>query len=95
MTFKVLTKEEYELFLINNPMNNFLQSPKMDEIALSKKQKVHYVGVIDENKVIAGARILESNAHFGYKYFYSPRGLVLDYSNKELLSFFTFSFNFL
>ena len=89
MTFKVLTKEEYEAFLITSPMNNFLQSPRMDGIALSKKQKVHYVGVVENNKVIAGARILESNAHFGYKYFYSPRGLVLDYKNIELLSFFT------
>ena len=89
MTFKVLTKEEYDSFLKTSPMNNFLQSPKMDEIALSKKQKVHYVGITKDDKVIAGARILESNSHFGYKYFYSPRGLVLDYSNKELLNFFT------
>ena len=89
MTFKVLTQEEYESFLKTSPMNNFLQSPKMDEIALSKKQNVHYVGIVKDNKVIAGARILESNAHFGYKYFYSPRGIIADYNNKELLTLFT------
>ena len=89
MIFKVLTKEEYEKYLVASPMNNFLQSPKMDEIALSKKQKVHYVGVCENDTIIAGARLLESNSHFGRKYFYSPRGLILDYHNKELLSFFT------
>ena len=50
---------------------------------------VHYVGVKKDNKLIAAALLLEEKSILGKKTFYSPRGFLIDYEDKETLKFFT------
>ncbi len=85
MEFRELSEKEFVSYLNKSELNSFMQSPKMD----IKGVCAYYVGVIKNKKVVAAARLTSRTNRFGYNYFYSPRGLLLDYSDEELLSFFT------
>ena len=89
MKYTELEKEEFEQFLESNPLNTFFQSPAMDAVEIKDDWNVIYVGVKEKEKVIAAARIKYAKTHFNKKIFYAQRGFLADYSNKELLSFFT------
>ena len=85
MEFRELSEKEFVSYLNKSELNSFMQSPKMD----IKGVCAYYVGVIKNKKVVAAARLTARTNRFGYNYFYSPRGLLLDYNDEELLSFFT------
>ena len=89
MNFEILNVEEYNKFLESHTLNNFLQSSLMDSVSKSKNQQVYYVGIKEGNKVLCAARLLSINSRFGKRYFYSPRGLIVDYNNLDLLNAFT------
>ena len=84
MIFKELTKEEFVSYLNKSELDNFMQSPMMD----IKGVQAYYVGVLKGSKIVAAARLISKKNRFGYLYFYSPRGLLLDYKDEELLHFF-------
>lgn len=86
-----IEKDEYEKFVKNHKTkSHFLQSYLWGQFCKeSKNEKPYYVGVKDGKKLIATALLLETKLPFGYTKYYSPRGFVLDYSNLELLTFFT------
>lgn len=89
MNFIELNAKEYSEFIKTNPLNNFLQSPKMDLVANQKGQNVYYVGIKKDKKILCGARLIAINNRFNKKIFYSPRGLIIDYNDKKLLEKFT------
>ena len=85
-----IEKKEYEKFVKNHKKSHFLQSYAWGEFAeAAKGMKAHYVGLKDNGKLVATALLLEKKLPMGYSYFYSPRGFVIDFSNKELLKEFT------
>ena len=89
MKFTQLDKKEFEEFLKQNTLNTFFQSPSMDLVEIKDGWNVIYLGVKEDNKIIAGARIKYATTHFNKKIFYAQRGFIADYSDKELLTFFT------
>lgn len=89
MKFEILNIEEYNNFLGQHLLNNFLQSPLMDEVSKKKNQEVYYVGIKNKDKILCSARLVTINSKFGKKYFYSPRGFIIDYNDNKLLTFFT------
>jgi len=90
MEFTTLTEKEVREFSEKFEQTSFMQTV---ELAHLKEDylgsKTHYVGVRDKKKIIAGAMILEDETILHKKKFYSPRGLLVDYHNFELLEFFT------
>lgn len=88
MKFETLDKEEFRIFLDNHPLKTFFQTPEMEEIGLLENWKTLYVGVKENNKIIAATRVMYKNVRLGKKIFYAPRGILIDYNNTELLSFF-------
>jgi peptidoglycan pentaglycine glycine transferase (the second and third glycine) len=88
MEFCVLNKEEYRAFLAVCPQTSFMQTVELSELKKEYGSQVHLVGVKDGGAVVAAAMILEDKTILGQKEFYSPRGLLVDYHNKELLGFF-------
>ena len=82
-----LDKEKYEKFQKNNPKSHFLQSYLWGEFSKKKKNLTpYYLGLVDEKEnILATCLLLEKKLPFSYSYFYSPRGFVIDYSNKDLL----------
>ena len=89
MEFKVITKEEFKKFSINHEQESFLQTVELGDLKEELGDIVHYVGVIDNKKLVAATLLLEEKSVMGKKTFYAPRGFLIDYSNIELLKFFT------
>lgn len=84
-----LNREEYQNFYNNYQDASFMQSIELSNLKKEYGNIIHFVGIKENNMVLAASMILEYKSHFGKKIFYAPRGLMLDYHNKELLSFFT------
>ena len=89
MEFCVLTEKEFRKFLEKSPERTFLQTPEIGKLREKSGWTVHYLGVKKDKKVIAASMFVSITRHFGYKEFYSPRGLLVDYHDKNLLEFFT------
>ncbi len=84
-----IDKQTYEEFQINCPYNHFMQSYDFGEIRKYKHFIPHYVGLKKDNKLVCTALLLEKKLKMGYTYFYSSRGYILDYTDKELIKIFT------
>jgi len=89
MIFKELTKEEFNTHALNHPQFTFHQTPNWAKLKSNTGWKSYYVGVKENDEVIASALLLLKNLPIKKNMLYSPRGLLVDYKNKELLSFFT------
>ena len=83
-------KNRYEKFGKNHKKSHFLQSYAWGEFAKkSKNLTPYYVGMEDKKKnLVATALLLEKKLPLGYSYFYSPRGFVIDFFDKELVTEF-------
>ena len=89
MEFIELTKEEY-----NNVCNDFETSSFYQTVNWAKIKELtnwisYYVGVKKDNKIIACSLILGKKIYLNQYVYYSPRGMLIDYNNQELLEFFT------
>ena len=84
-------KEEYQNFTVNHKKSHFLQTYQWGCFCKKIKRQIPiYLGVVnDDDKLIATALILLKKTPFGFSYGYSPRGFILDYTDKELIRFFT------
>ncbi len=87
MKFVELTEKEYQDFLNNYDGKTFLQSVEMSKVNKKIGNEIFYLGVKDKNEVIA-ASLFIVRYNKKRKYFYSPRGLQLDYNNFDLLCFY-------
>ncbi|MDG0823967.1 aminoacyltransferase [Staphylococcus equorum] len=87
MNFVELTEKEFTDF-INQNFVHYTQSTSHFHYRNNKKKDVHLVGVKEDKKVIAACLLTEARALRFFKYFYSHRGPVLDYSNPILTKFF-------
>ena len=85
-----IEKERYEGFVKSNVKSHFLQSYAWGEFSsVAKGLTPHYVGVTENDKLIATALLLQKKLPLGYSYFYCPRGFVVDYYDINTLRFLT------
>lgn len=89
MNFQEITEKEYRTFWENHPLKTFLSSPEISKLREKQGWNTYFVGVKKDKKLIAATMLLSHKRHFGKYEFYSPRGYLLDFKNKELLDFFT------
>lgn len=89
MKFTILKEEEYVKFWGNHPLKTFLSSIEIGKLRENNGWKVHYVGVLKKKEVVAAAMLVSRKKKFGKEEFYAPRGFLIDFTNKELLDFFT------
>ena len=83
-----LSKEEYEQFAASHPKAHFLQSYYWGEVSKQKDFIPYYVGLKNNNTLVATALILAKTKNH-LTYMYIPRGFLIDYDNKELVAAFT------
>lgn len=89
MKFQEITEKEYRTFWENHQYKTFLSSPEISKLREKQDWTTYYVGVKEDKKLIAATMLLSHKRHFGKCEFYSPRGYLLNFNNKELLVFFT------
>lgn len=88
MKFTKLTEDEYRKYWESSPMKCFMSAPEISQ--LHENAKIFYLGVKKGDKVVAAAMIRGTKRRWGYDY-YSPRGILLDYTDSKLLEFFIFN----
>lgn len=86
MLFTTLTEPEYTDFWQTSPQKHFLNSPQMAH--LNENERILFYGVKDDRQTLAAAMIRGTKTHLGQYNYYSPRGILLDYHNRALLTFF-------
>ena len=89
MKFQEITEKEYQKFWENHPLKTFLSAPEISKLREKSGWITYFVGVKENKKIIAASMLLAHKRHFGKYEFYSPRGYLMDFKNKELLTFFT------
>lgn len=88
MIFRELTEKEFSSFSQKHELKNFVQTTNMAKLREELGWTIYYVGVEKNKEIVAGTFISARKTHFGQKDFYAPRGLLVDYKDKELLTFF-------
>lgn len=88
MVFCELQEKEFRSFLDKHPLKNFLQTPEMGHLRELNGWNAYYVGVKENDKIEAATLLLSHKRKFNTYEFYAPRGLLVDYSDKSVLSFF-------
>ncbi len=84
-----LKETDYEKFITEHKeKSHFLQSYIWGEFSKKKKKLTpYYLGLENKNQqIVATALLLQKKLPLGYSYFYSPRGFMIDYLDKDLLS---------
>ena len=85
-----LSKEEFKKFADKHPQITFHQTEEWANLKKINGWNSYYVGLKDDNKIVAGALLLAKRVPIiKKKMFYSPRGFLIDYNNFDLLKEFT------
>ncbi|MBQ6389162.1 MAG: peptidoglycan bridge formation glycyltransferase FemA/FemB family protein [Mogibacterium sp.] len=87
-----LNREEFNGFARDNAdrvKTHFLGSYEWGEVSKIRNWQPLHVGVREDGKLVATALVLKKALVMGYTYFYIPRGFTMDWSDLELLEYFT------
>ena len=88
MEFVQIKEDEYRKFWESHPLKTFLTSPKIAKLREKSGWKTYFIGLKDENKLIAATILLSHKRHFNKYEFYALRGLLVDYKDKEVFKLF-------
>ncbi len=87
MEMVFLTNEQFNTFSYNHPLHSYYQTSMYGDLMSKYGYKAEYFGFLDEEKRLTAAALILTNKLFGkYKYGYSPRGILVNYDNKKLVS---------
>ncbi len=86
-----LNKKDFKNFADNHPQITFHQTEEWANLKKVNNWQSHYIGLKNnEGEIVAGAMILSKTLPIiKKKMFYSPRGFLIDYNDKNLLETFT------
>ena len=87
--FAVLTENQFYSFSKSHEQESFMQTVELANLKREIGDIPHFLGVKEKGKIVCAALVLEEPSIMGKKSFYSPRGFLIDYTDKKLLSFFT------
>lgn len=88
MQFREISEEKYRKFWENNPLKSFLSSPEIGKLRKSNGWDVYFVGVEKDKKLVAATMLVSHKRHFGKYEFYAPRGILVDFYDKDLVHYF-------
>ena len=88
MEFIELTVDEFKEARKKFDGNSFYQTYHWTKVKKMNGWDCFMVGVKENNEIIACSIILGKKMHIDRYLYYAPRGMLLDYNNKELLEFF-------
>ncbi|WP_414048112.1 aminoacyltransferase [Macrococcus equi] len=89
MKFTKLTREAFGKFTDNQPYSHFTQMAVNYDLKVAEGTEVHLLGVTDDNNEIVAAGLFTAVPVMKvFKYFYSNRGPIMNYRDKELVQFY-------
>lgn len=89
MIFRELTNDEFDQFAITHKYQNFVQSSFTRIVNESLGEQTYLLGVLDGEKIIAATYMIRRPVAKLFSKYYAPNGFLMDYSNQEVLAFFT------
>lgn len=92
MKIITLTEEEFNNFSNGHKCNTYYQSSEYANFAkVNDQYNIHYLGFVDEdsNKLIGASLMLYKTLFWGYKFAYSPRGLLINYEDSNMIDTIT------
>lgn len=89
MEFVELKEDEFLEFSKNSPITSFFQDIHWAHVKEENGWGHYYVGLKDNNKIVAGTLLLYKKIKFFKNMFYAPRGFLIDYDDFSLLEEFT------
>lgn len=81
-----IREDEHDSFVKNHPLCSLLQSSSWAKIKDNWDHRI--VGVYDEHELIGSSLVLIKRLPLSFTMMYIPRGPIMDYKNKELVSFY-------
>lgn len=88
MQFTELKIEEYGAFARQHEQANFLSSTYQYELKKKAGYEVYLLGVKEDDVLLGAAFIIGAPVLHIYRYFYAPRGPLMNYHDKTLVTFF-------
>ena len=88
MEFGELTEKEFSEFADKHEFGSFHQNVAWGELKSGTGWITYLLGVKDNDKVVAASLVLSKSTPIKKNMFYAPRGFLIDYKDKKLLSFF-------
>ena len=82
-----IEKSEFEQFTQNAEILSFMQ--EYGWASVKSEWKHFYCGLYCDGKLVATAVVLKRLLPLGISFMYIPRGMLIDYQDKELLNIFT------
>lgn len=89
MEFVLLNEEEFRRFENKHIYGSFYQTVEWGKLKENNGWDPFYVGVKEDNKVIAASLLLRKKVFNKISIMYSPRGFLIDYTDYKILSYFT------
>ena len=89
MVLKELTNEEFKNFTNNFYLKSLYQTTEYGLTMNSQEQDPIFLGLVDDTNNIVAATLILIEKLGQFKYANAPRGFLIDYTNKELLTEFT------
>lgn len=89
MTIKEIDKNTFDEFSKNHPLSSFYETSTYGEFMNKCGYKDIYIGGYINDNLICSALILEKTISLNVKYGYSPRGFLIDYTNKDIINEFS------
>jgi lipid II:glycine glycyltransferase (peptidoglycan interpeptide bridge formation enzyme) len=83
-----LEEKEFKKYALEHPLNNFHQTIEWGLLKEQNGWKMNLLGLVDKKEIKAACMLLRKKTPFG-NVFYSPRGFLIDYNDKDLLKTFT------
>ena len=89
MEFVELSEKEYRKYWETHPLKSFLSSPEIGKLRKKNGWNVVYLGLKENNNLVAATLLVSQKRHFNRLEFYAPRGFLLDFNDENILSIFT------
>lgn len=86
MKIVLLKPNQFDNFSDIHPLHSYYQTSMYGCLMQKCGYDVHYYGFIDDNNNLVGASlIVEQKVFMSYRFAYAPRGLLIDYDNRDLV----------
>ena len=86
MKIVLLKPNQFDNFSNIHPLHSYYQTSMYGNLMQKCGYEIHYYGFIDDNNNLVGASlILEQKLFLSYRFAYAPRGLLIDYDDRDLV----------
>ncbi len=89
MKFVVLKEKEYDKFARKHPLISIYQMVNWGELKKSNSWMPHFLGIKEDDKIIAATMLLEKKTAIRKSLFYAPRGFLIDFNDRKQVTYFT------